>query len=700
MKISVIIAAYNAAGHIGGCLKSLLNQDRPAHEIIVVNDGSTDTTAQIVRDFDVTLLHYESNRGAGAARAHGANRATGDILAFLDADCMAPPNWLKTIAAAFTQEPSLGGIGGCYKHSTPASLTGLMAKVEEEYAHHIFSLYPDQANPPGGNSAFTKKAWGLGRSGLEIYLFRGMASGEDNLVANDIRRQFKIKFTNTLKVDHQPLPAKGYFRRHFYRGFSKALAQSKGLNTAQDLSFAAYGGLPLLAGSAALAGACLCLILLPWRPLLSAAGAMAMLAAHLLSTRRFFDFVQQEGKASFSATILIRFLLVLRAFCWAAGAAYLILKTVFQRLKTAWNVLCSVIHFWRPGRISKLFYFVTSVCNARCEFCFNLDNVINWKSRKSVELTIEEVKKIAANFGRLPYLTLSGGEPFMRRDLPELIETFHKICKTQWVTIPSNASLTKLTLQTTQEILSRCPGLFLTIQVSLDSMREEHDRSRKIAGGFQALTNTLKGLAPLKKHYTHLRIQIATCFDDFNLDRIQEMKDFCRKNFDYDQQMFYLIRDDGALITRRKNHLIAPFLETLGENESYEHSRHRRTLWSRAVRALNGIVYADIVAIKKEGRFLRACHATQKFVTLYDNGQISPCEVLETANLGNIRDFDYNFYKLIRRRQAKDFYNKEILEKKCNCDWNCATPINMLYDPKTFPRIAKAMIKPDKATVC
>jgi len=321
---------------------------------------------------------------------------------------------------------------------------------------------------------------------------------------------------------------------------------------------------------------------------------------------------------------------------------------------------------------------------------------VDWKNRKPTELSLEEVTRIAQGFGRLPYLTLSGGEPFLRADLPEVIHAFHRHAKTQWVTIPTNAALTKRTVRSVANILNACPGLFLTIQISLDSMGEDHDRSRKISGGFVKMGETLEGLSRLRTKYKNLRVQIATCYDDFNVHRMDEITTYLQENFDYDQQMFYLIRDTRVRITD-DIHLLDGYFKKVRETEAYEAGTHRQSLWHRAVRALHTMVYTDIAVIKSEKKFLRPCHAIQKFVTLYDDGQITPCEILEYTELGNIREYDYDFYKLKKERELKEFHKREILEKKCNCDWNCAVPINSLYDPTTVPRALKALVTPQTA---
>lgn len=700
-SVSVVIPAYNAEQFIGASVNSLFCQTVQPHEIIVVNDSSTDQTAKVAARDGVKILNLKRNAGAAYARSLGASKASGEFIAFLDSDCLAPPEWIETIVKEFDADPSLGGIGGRYSHFRGTSSISLMAKLEEEYAHHLFSLSPFESNPPAGNSAFRRDVWLNGRSGAEMYLFRGINSGEDEFVFNELRRASRIKYVDTLSVMHQPREAEGYFRRHVSRGRSFGFRLVKGMLADAKGGIHAYGGYELFFSSVALGSSVLFLLAAPAIPFVLAGFPVCLILFFFLS-RKFWNFMRRVNtdlspteKFSRIERVKILLLLPLRSACWIFGACLFLLQETVSRIRKQGNILLSILHFWVPGRISKLFYFVTSACNARCEFCFNLDNVENWKNRKSVELSLEEVRQIAINLKRLPYLNISGGEPFMRPDLADVIEVFYRQSKTQWVTIPTNASLTSLVLQVTQEILTRCPTLFLTIQISLDGMGEIHDRSRKIEGGFEAMVRTLEGLSAIRIWYPNLRVQIATCFDDFNLAQVPEMIRFCRDNVEYDQQVFYLIRETGKLITSSKNHLVSSFLQTVSENEDFEWNQHRRTLWNRAVRALQKVTYADLVKIREEEKFLRPCHATRKFVTLYDDGQISPCEVLDSVKLGNVRDFGYDFYTLINRKEAISFYREEIVKKECNCDWMCAVPINMLYDPNVLVRVAKAFVKPD-----
>jgi glycosyltransferase involved in cell wall biosynthesis len=96
MKISAVIPAYNAEKHIARSIDSVLAQMRPADEVIVVDDGSIDKTPDVVRSFgDKVIFIQQENAGVSAARNTGINAASGDWIAFLDADDEWLPEKLK-----------------------------------------------------------------------------------------------------------------------------------------------------------------------------------------------------------------------------------------------------------------------------------------------------------------------------------------------------------------------------------------------------------------------------------------------------------------------------------------------------------------------------------------------------------------------------------------------------------------------------
>jgi glycosyltransferase involved in cell wall biosynthesis len=126
--ISIIIPVYNGSQTLPGCLQALQQQSRPADEIIVVDDGSTDETAAIAAHFGVNLIS-QANAGPAAARNHGAQVACGDILLFTDADCAPTSTWVARMVAPFA-DPTVAGAKGEYR----TRQRGLVARfVQQEY---------------------------------------------------------------------------------------------------------------------------------------------------------------------------------------------------------------------------------------------------------------------------------------------------------------------------------------------------------------------------------------------------------------------------------------------------------------------------------------------------------------------------------------------------------------------------------------
>ena len=108
MRISAVIPAYNAGAFLGRAIQSVLNQTRPADEIIVVDDGSIDNTAEVVRAFgDRVKCIRQPNAGVSAARNIGIRAACGDWIAFLDADDEWLPEYLQAQAEVLSRNPHL-----------------------------------------------------------------------------------------------------------------------------------------------------------------------------------------------------------------------------------------------------------------------------------------------------------------------------------------------------------------------------------------------------------------------------------------------------------------------------------------------------------------------------------------------------------------------------------------------------------------
>lgn len=144
MKISAIIPAFNAQKTIARALQSVLSQTRPADEVIVVDDGSTDNTADVIRSFgDAVRLIGQNNAGVSAARNAGIRAASGDWIAFLDADDEWLPEKVNLQIEHLQRHPELVwtfsnmlwdcGEPGKFVSSHPTKKTDLCEKIFDDY---------------------------------------------------------------------------------------------------------------------------------------------------------------------------------------------------------------------------------------------------------------------------------------------------------------------------------------------------------------------------------------------------------------------------------------------------------------------------------------------------------------------------------------------------------------------------------------
>jgi GT2 family glycosyltransferase len=143
-RISVVVCTYNGSKTIWRALEMLTALEYPDYEVIVVSDGSTDRTDELVRQFDVRLIKTE-NRGLSSARNTGAEAATGEIVAYTDDDAYPDPHWLHFLAIGFESgdwaamggpnilPPGVGPVEECVSHSPGGATHVLLSDVEAEH---------------------------------------------------------------------------------------------------------------------------------------------------------------------------------------------------------------------------------------------------------------------------------------------------------------------------------------------------------------------------------------------------------------------------------------------------------------------------------------------------------------------------------------------------------------------------------------
>jgi glycosyltransferase involved in cell wall biosynthesis len=153
-RISVVVCCYNGGETIRKCLESLMKLDYQNYEVIIVNDGSSDKTEAIVKEYDFQLISIE-NQGLSNARNVGLEAATGEIVAYIDADAFADEHWLKYIAAKFHNTDCAGVGGPNLAPPGDGKISDCVANAPGGPIHVLVSDH-EAEHIPGCNMAFRK----------------------------------------------------------------------------------------------------------------------------------------------------------------------------------------------------------------------------------------------------------------------------------------------------------------------------------------------------------------------------------------------------------------------------------------------------------------------------------------------------------------------------------------------------------------
>lgn len=147
-RIAVVVPAYNAAATLGKALDSILAQTFPAHEVIVVDDGSADSTAEVMTAY-TGKVHYirQDNAGPSAARNRGVQEASAEWIAFLDADDWYLPERLQIHAAMIRERPDLDFLVGSFDYVTPDGRLITPSIAGTEFGRELLARSGAQGRP-------------------------------------------------------------------------------------------------------------------------------------------------------------------------------------------------------------------------------------------------------------------------------------------------------------------------------------------------------------------------------------------------------------------------------------------------------------------------------------------------------------------------------------------------------------------------
>ncbi len=225
MDASIIVPVFNAEKTIASCLTSLQNQNFSGKfEIIVVDDGSTDNSLNVVKNFKKIKILKQKNSGPAVARNFGAQKASGKIIVFVDSDCVASEYWLKEMLKPF-QNPNVAGVQGAYKTKQKEFMARfIQIEIESRYERLKRIKSTDWI---GSYSAAYRKKIFLKEHGFSSDFKQ--ASGEDPELSYKLNKKgHQLVFNSDAIVFHQhPVSFFHYLKKKFTHAYWRILLYKK-----------------------------------------------------------------------------------------------------------------------------------------------------------------------------------------------------------------------------------------------------------------------------------------------------------------------------------------------------------------------------------------------------------------------------------------------------------------------------------------
>ncbi len=347
-----------------------------------------------------------------------------------------------------------------------------------------------------------------------------------------------------------------------------------------------------------------------------------------------------------------------------------------------------------------LTFSVTNMCQSRCKTCNIWKLYIDKPKLKEKELSLSEIEKIFKSLGRIYFFNISGGEPFLRKDLPEIVDLACKYLKPEIIHTPTNGIATDLILKQTEEILKIMKkngygNIPFTIKPSFDGVGDKQDEVRGVKGNFKKTLETIKGLKKLAKKYDNLYVGLGTVISNFNIDHIKEVSEYAHSlNVDTyineiaEQRSELFNENDPITPTANKYEKVMKYFKKRVKEEM----KNKRFL-AKFTQAFRLVYYDLVVKIVRENKQVIPCYAGLSNVHISPYGQVWPCCILGYRKpMGDLRKVSYDFNKIWYSPKASKV-RKFIKDKKCACPLANQAYSNIICDPLSMFKVIGHMLK-------
>jgi len=351
--------------------------------------------------------------------------------------------------------------------------------------------------------------------------------------------------------------------------------------------------------------------------------------------------------------------------------------------------------FITPALPINLTFSVTNQCQSRCRTCHIWEIYSNHKLPEYEELSLSEIESIFKSMGKIFFFNISGGCPFLREDLPDIISLACKYLKPSIIHIPTNAinpELIEKSILKILEVLSNYRRkIELSIKPSLDGIGNDHDDIRGVEGNFEKLNLLLPKLFRMREKNKNLKIGVNTILSKMNVKKLPEIMKFV--DFLPIDSYVAEIAEKRAEMDNEKEDItpdISDYSSAISLfTEKSINRMPRLPILGKIIESLRLVYYKNSLEILKKEKQIPPCYGAISNAHISPAGEVWACAVLgDKMSLGNLRDVDYDFMKIWLSKKANEV-RSFVKAEKCFCPLSNQAYSNMLLSPLELIRAIK-----------
>lgn len=331
-----------------------------------------------------------------------------------------------------------------------------------------------------------------------------------------------------------------------------------------------------------------------------------------------------------------------------------------------------------------------------CKTCFIWKIYKENPNLKNEELSTSEWEQVIENLGNSPFwITLSGGEPFARKDIVKICRAICEVNKPKIINIPTNGILYDRIGNDVPKILDSCAknSVVLVVNLSIDEVGEKHNEIRGVKNNWDAALKTLSALKKIKGESENIVIGVHTVVSNYNIVRLSEIAKYIIEELKPDHYVMEVAEERSELFNKGANITPTPseLKKALVNVMHYlEHHYSNSTGLEELSQAFRSRYYALVPMMLAEKRQIIPCMSSFASCQITPFGDLWACCILGYEKpLGNLREVNFKFKKVWNSQQARDV-RRFIGEKRCACPLANAHYTNLLLN---FPEIFKIALK-------